>query len=458
MSSTAASLGVAPRAKTRARGTSPRAPTNPAPSPGSKRRRVSLPAERLDVEVPRRLTNRPSAAAEESDAIAMDAANVPVVSAAEFHARLAAAAHPKALDAYAAFYSSWYARAPREIHHTRPNRALFARPPSPFFALRSRIPSPFPHRRTNCITTDPSAMVLPMDDHMVHRGHGVFDTAHLHRGHLHMLDRHLERFARSMASAKIPPPMSLEAMRAVILRTAAASGLRDAQVRYYASAGPGGFALSSAECVRSAFYCVVVKNRAGPDPTVGVSVVTSTVPIKPPAFATVKSVNYLPNALVVAEAAERGADYGVWRTERGDVGEGPSMNVAFVTRDGAFATPPFDAVLAGCTIARVCELVRSGAAAHLGVTRVEIREVSFEEAKDAREAMLVGSVIDCVPVVRWDGRDVGGGGEGPAAVVAGKPGPVGLALHAAIRSDFDTNDEERTRVPYETFEGDAGAR
>ena len=27
------------------------------------------------------------------------------------------------------------------------------------------------------IVTDPAAMVIPMDDHMVHRGHGVFDTA-----------------------------------------------------------------------------------------------------------------------------------------------------------------------------------------------------------------------------------------------------------------------------------------
>lgn len=26
------------------------------------------------------------------------------------------------------------------------------------------------------ITTDPAAMVIPMDDHMVHRGHGLFDT------------------------------------------------------------------------------------------------------------------------------------------------------------------------------------------------------------------------------------------------------------------------------------------
>jgi 4-amino-4-deoxychorismate lyase len=27
------------------------------------------------------------------------------------------------------------------------------------------------------IITDPALMVLPLDDHMVHRGHGVFDTA-----------------------------------------------------------------------------------------------------------------------------------------------------------------------------------------------------------------------------------------------------------------------------------------
>lgn len=93
-------------------------------------------------------------------------------------------------------------------------------------------------------------MVLPVDDHMVHRGHGVFDTAHLERGHLHMLDRHLDRFWRSMTAARIDPPFDRETMRRIILRTAAASGLRDAQVRYYASAGPGGFALSHDECIR----------------------------------------------------------------------------------------------------------------------------------------------------------------------------------------------------------------
>lgn len=32
------------------------------------------------------------------------------------------------------------------------------------------------------ITTDPAAMVIPIDDHMVHRGHGVFDTAIIYNG------------------------------------------------------------------------------------------------------------------------------------------------------------------------------------------------------------------------------------------------------------------------------------
>ena len=47
-------------------------------------------------------------------------------------------------------------------------------------------------------------MVLPFDDHMVHRGHGVFDTAYVHEGRAYQLDRHLDRFIRSTESAKIP--------------------------------------------------------------------------------------------------------------------------------------------------------------------------------------------------------------------------------------------------------------
>ena len=34
------------------------------------------------------------------------------------------------------------------------------------------------------ITRDHAAMAIPIDDHMAHRGHAVFDTANIHRGYV----------------------------------------------------------------------------------------------------------------------------------------------------------------------------------------------------------------------------------------------------------------------------------
>src|SRR5574339_653416 len=77
------------------------------------------------------------------------------------------------------------------------------------------------------IVTDPALMVLPLDDHMVHRGHGVFDTATLTNGMLYQLDPHLDRLVKSAGGARIPLPFSRERLRQIILETAAASHQRD---------------------------------------------------------------------------------------------------------------------------------------------------------------------------------------------------------------------------------------
>ena len=54
------------------------------------------------------------------------------------------------------------------------------------------------------IVNDPALMVLPLDDHMVHRGHGVFDTATLTHGMLYQLDPHLDRLIRSAQEHVFP--------------------------------------------------------------------------------------------------------------------------------------------------------------------------------------------------------------------------------------------------------------
>lgn len=79
------------------------------------------------------------------------------------------------------------------------------------------------------IVTDPALMVLSFDDHMVHRGHAVFDTAILTQGYLYQLDDHLDRFYQSAAKAALTPPFPRRQLRRIILETAAAGKVFDGE-------------------------------------------------------------------------------------------------------------------------------------------------------------------------------------------------------------------------------------
>ena len=289
------------------------------------------------------------------------------------------------------------------------------------------------------IVTDPALMVLPLDDHMVHRGHSVFDTATLTGGMLYQLDPHLDRLLRSAELARVPLPFPREELRQIILDTAAASRQREGSVRYWLSAGPGGFGLGPAECVGSSFYVIVFNQELYPASyyTDGMKVITSNIPIKPPLFARIKSTNYLPNVLVVLEAKDRSADNGIFIDQRGMVAESSNMNVAFVTKDRVFRHPVFDAILSGITIQRVLQfaerLVQQG-----DLKEIRLADVSVNEGREAAEMMLIGSSIKIAPVVEWDGRPIGDG----------KPGPIAKMLLQLWEEDVRSAADQLVRVPY----------
>ncbi|CAI5980979.1 unnamed protein product [Closterium sp. NIES-65] len=71
------------------------------------------------------------------------------------------------------------------------------------------------------ITTDPATMVIPIDDHMAHRGHAVFDTAIICSGYLYELDEHVDRFIKSARAARIEHSYSREELKAIIIQTVA---------------------------------------------------------------------------------------------------------------------------------------------------------------------------------------------------------------------------------------------
>ena len=289
------------------------------------------------------------------------------------------------------------------------------------------------------IVTDPAFMVLPLDDHMVHRGHAVFDTATLTHGMLYQLDPHLDRLILSATGARIALPFPREHLRQIILETAAASHQRDASVRYWLSAGPGGYGLGPAECVGSSFYVIIFKQEAYAESYYrdGIKLITSQVPIKPPLFARIKSTNYLPNVLVLLEAKDRGADNGVFIDQRGMVAESSNMNVAFVTHDRVFRHPPFDAILSGITVQRVLDFAQRLVEAGV-LSTVRIAEISVGEGRDAAEMMLIGSSIKVAPVIEWDGQKIGDG----------KPGPIARKLLEMWNEDVQSAQDQLVAVPY----------
>ena len=290
------------------------------------------------------------------------------------------------------------------------------------------------------VVRDPALMVLPLDDHMVHRGHAVFDTATLTQGMLYQLDPHLDRLIKSAGGARIPLPYSREQLRQIILETAAASRRRDGSVRYWLSAGPGGYGLGPAECVGSSFYVIVFKQEAYPESyySDGIKLVTSRVPIKAPLFARIKSTNYLPNVLVVLEAKDRGADNGIFIDQHGMVAESSNMNVAFVTEDGVFRHPPFDAILSGITIQRVLDFAQRLVQENT-LSAVRLADIPVQEGHAAAEMMLIGSSIKIAPVAEWDGQKIGDG----------KPGPIARKLLEMWNEDARSAQDQLVAVPYE---------
>src|SRR5437867_4813439 len=308
-------------------------------------------------------------------------------------------------------------------------RALRTRQPVKYWAFYSS--------QLGGVVTDPALMIVPFDDHLVHRGHGIFDTAAIEAGKIYDLEAHLDRFIRSAHNSKLKLPTRDE-MRDIIVRTAAASGRREGSIRYWASAGPGSLGLAPAAGAEPGFFVMIFGGLAYPERwyTHGLRVMTTTYPIKPPLYAVTKSTNYLPNILMQLEAQEAGLDNGVFVDDAGHVGESSNMNVAFVGDDGVLRHPKFDHILTGCTSLRLLALARGLVGGPL--RGVEVRDIPVAEARAAREMLLVGSSVKVAPIVEWDGKPI----------ADGRPGPMARALRDLLERDMREAKDRLIDIPY----------
>lgn len=284
----------------------------------------------------------------------------------------------------------------------------------------------------DAITREPELMVVPLDDHLVHRGDGLFETCKCLDGGIYNFEAHLDRLFGGARELALKIPWTREELAEVSAAVLRAGEHRDALLRLLVSRGPGGHGASPYESVGPQLY-VLAKAAGAPFMAThpgGARVGISRYPVKPGVFARVKSVNYLPNALMKKEAIDGGCDFMVGVDEDGHLAELPTESLMVVTDDDLLAAPGPEHVLPGTTLLRVMELARAELAAGGALARllrgVERRDLSPDDARSARELLVVGTTPNVAACTVFDGRPVG----------TGRPGPVQAVLDALLEADM----------------------
>lgn len=286
------------------------------------------------------------------------------------------------------------------------------------------------------IVTDPLEMTVPADDHVVHRGDGVFETLKCVDGAVYGLERHLARLGASSERIGLPP-LAPAALAEIVRRTLRAGGRRDALIRILRSRGPGGFGVAPGECPEAQLYVIAYRR---PPPFMaahpgGARAVTCDVPAKAGFFATIKTCNYLPNAMMKKAAADAGADFPLGFDENGFLAEGATENFGLVDAGRVLRLPAPGRILDGITMQRVRALapvaVREGVLAG-----VEVAPIPRRALETAPEVLVFGTTPDVTAVVELDGRPVGDG----------RPGPAQRRLNALLEDDLLHNPAMRTSM------------
>ena len=258
---------------------------------------------------------------------------------------------------------------------------------------------------------DGSEARIPVTDHGLLYGDGVFEGIRIYGRSVFRLEDHIQRFASAAKALWLELPGGTKAARKIVLETARAYGADEAYVRLIATRGDGPLGIDPTQCSKPRLICIVDRIDVHPEHkrSAGIDLLTSSWR-RPPADVLdprVKSLNYLNNVMAKLEARQRGGDEALLLNAAGSIAETSVANI-FLVRGGDLLTPPpSDGALEGITRATVLEL-----AASLGIP-ARTPSLGRFDLFAADEVFLTGSGAGLVPVRSLDGRSIGTGGPGP---------------------------------------------
>jgi len=267
---------------------------------------------------------------------------------------------------------------------------------------------------------------LPVLDHGVLYGDGVFEGVLVAHGRLFTWREHLARLHASAERLGIPLPHDDAYLTARLLEAVRATGVGAEErgyVRLVVSRGLGDLGIAPQKCLGSTVYAICATLRLYPESGyrtgIGVSVARE---VRRPSAEVldprVKSCNYLNNIRALLETLPEGLNETLMLTPTGFVAEATADNLFLVVREPGWeddpsrvrvVTPSPDYCLNGITRALLMRAAREAG------YRVEESATMLPEdwSGPDREGFLTGTGAGVMPVVAVGGVPVGDGSSGP---------------------------------------------
>lgn len=277
----------------------------------------------------------------------------------------------------------------------------------------------------------PAEAVIPVDDHGLLYGDGIFEGLRFYNGRVFRLAAHLSRLADSARAIGLKVPVDDVVLAKRLDEVIDASGLADGYIRLVITRGSGSMGIDTTSCGNPRVI-LIVDELVMVDPVTratGVALTIASVRRLGPdqLDPRIKSLNYLNQVLARMEAQAAGADEAIILNQAGRVAEGTADNV-FVVRSGDLLTPPvIEGALDGITRRAIIELATAQG--------IGVREAPMGtwELYNADECFLTGTGAELIPVASLCGRAIGTGQR-----------PVFDALSAGFKSLVNAETRDRT--------------
>ena len=252
---------------------------------------------------------------------------------------------------------------------------------------------------------------VPVFDHGLLYGDGVFEGIRIYRGKVFKLREHVERLYRSAKALLLDIPMRTGEMENAVLETVKRNEKQDGYIRLIVTRGVGALGIDPVSCERATVIIIVADIQLYPEEYYrsGISIVTASSRRVPSDCLDprIKSLNYLNNILAKIEARQAGCLEAVMLNREGFVSECTGDNIFIAKGGGLFTPAPYHGALDGITMQTAMQVAES-----LGIPAHETALTRYD-LYNADECFMTGTGAEIIPVIKIDGRKVGDGVPGP---------------------------------------------